>query len=511
MTLYLWNRLGMGSDPRLVLKLNKMGGWNPDPADPTKGSNWEVDYNDEGPTIDWGKMGETPPPPPKDSPVSWSVWNVYDEEKHYYGTISLGSENKGPWKVTDYKNKNNDYLLDRDELKKNFTKVDGKDDHYQLECTKITRPGPPIISNQYWYSGQQNYVEGPARHAQFWVTDYGKDKWSPVTPLVNFPGELNGIQQSTAGPPWGSRAYPIWLWDPPEWKVSGGLGVAYEGLWQIAIQIGSDGRPEYVDPQGEKHGWCETFYLAERLPPLKPYPVPARVPLPWGPDYYSDGQGGGLWGDKEKKKAQLAAKKVEVYLSTKPDPNNPNKQIPDLDWNGVDGLGAYSREIDIMETMWQPDGPQINLGNMGGFTAWNTDAKTGNYGLKPKPLWSDVDVGGAPTKDFIIFGCLIRGDDLWLYAYKGPNVKNERNGQWYCTEKIPKKAAKDPRTNKDYKQKGPFVPYIGTWTNAEKPQGKFVTKYNHFIYLSEDNHQIKGKNPLKDPDCFGWLLNPRYP
>jgi len=61
--------------------------------------------------------------------------------------------------------------------------------------------------------------------------------------------------------------------------------------------------------------------------------------------------------------------------------------------------------------------------------------------LKGKyPQWSEV--GGAPTKDFISYGCLIRGDKLWLYAYQGPT-------QWYCTNAVPKVST--------YDQQNPFA------------------------------------------------------
>jgi hypothetical protein len=96
---------------------------------------------------------------------------------------------------------------------------------------------------------------------------------------------------------------------------------------------------------------------------------------------------------------------------------------------------------------------------------------------------------------------------LWLYAYKGLSEpdknKQIRNNQWYCTEPI-------PQINKDYIQIHPFVPYIGTWTDAENPTdaGKWATQYNRFIYLKEDDPQIKGRNPYDNYDFFGWKLKP---
>jgi hypothetical protein len=46
---------------------------------------------------------------------------------------------------------------------------------------------------------------------------------------------------------------------------------------------------------------AKPFILLKDCRPLKGDPHD----LHWGPDYYSDGQGGGLWGTKEQKKAQL--------------------------------------------------------------------------------------------------------------------------------------------------------------------------------------------------------------
>ena len=30
----------------------------------------------------------------------------------------------------------------------------------------------------------------------------------------------------------------------------------------------------------------------------------------------------------------------------------------------------------------------------------------------------DLDMGGLPMTDFVIFGCLIRNNYLWIYGYK---------------------------------------------------------------------------------------------
>ena len=102
--------------------------------------------------------------------------------------------------------------------------------------------------------------------------------------------------------------------------------------------------------------FCETFYLAERLN-MDP-----------GVANYKDGSGG--------------------------------------------ATGGIGREIDILETKWQPSGPQINLPN-GDNSGWNPNSQYINY-LAGK--WADN--GGAPATEFSTFGALIRDNNLWIYAYK---------------------------------------------------------------------------------------------
>lgn len=150
------------------------------------------------------------------------------------------------------------------------------------------------------------------------------------------------------------------------------------------------------------------------------------------------------------------------------------------DGNGGNGEG-YSREIDIMETKWKPAGPQANCPT-GDNTGW-----TSSFNSKQMGSWSDV--GGAPNPNFVTFGCMIRGDDLWIYAYKPDG------SQWYCTDAIKK-------DNATYQQKGPFVPYIGTWLKGDGSE-LFKTVYNNFVYLPQDNAAVVGKNPLTNPDAFG--------
>jgi hypothetical protein len=376
---------------------------------------------------------------------------------------------------------------------------------------------PPIISNAGWRNGQGNELAEPKAKNNFWVADYGVEHWK-LSP------DDHAIQQLTTGtrnpypPPekyYGSRAYPIRIGKVvPEWPVSGGNGVAWEGCWQIAIKIGS------VKNRVAEAPWCETFYLAERYVTER-YPTDAGdQSFLWGPDYYSDGDGGVGGGTLEERKKGLRTKKVPVTVDESRTGKDAYKQP-----------GAYSREIDIMETRWTPKGPQINLGNRFGYTGWSVYP---DYGLVSPPvnedylkaykkayprwkpranvkpaLWTDVALDPHNgTKDFILFGCLIRGNNLWLYAYKGPTNGSE---QWYCTNAIP---AAFP-----YIQKYPFVPYIGTWTDWTDKDGKhvtpadggFVTKYRDFLYLPEDDPQIKNLNPLRYFSKFGWALKPPKP
>jgi hypothetical protein len=346
--------------------------------------------------------------------------------------------------------------------------------------------GPPIITNEGWSNGQGNTDSKPTVGESFWVQDYGMDeprRWTAGDGAIY---QTTDDLLKPADPPphnLGSRAYPIHIdTGAPTWKVSGGDGgampAAFEGLWQIDIKIGSDGRHD--------NPFCETFYLAERYDPH------------WGPGYYSDGAGG----DYDYKHPENTPKKVPVWST----PTSPT--------------GAYSREIDIMETKWQNGCPQINLQTTkAGGTSWNTTWKDGegekgwlDYGLPITPArplgmppWTEV--GGAPTADFITFGCLIRrdpnpsnkperevGGNLWLYAYKPDNT------QWYCTTAIPK-------LNSGYTQDHPFAAYIGTWCErANKKPGEFKTGYKNFIYLPANDPMITGKNPKDNPGVFGKAL-----
>lgn len=154
--------------------------------------------------------------------------------------------------------------------------------------------------------------------------------------------------------------------------------------------------------------------------------------------------------------------------------------------NYGDGSGSakfLSREIDIMETRWKPDGPQANLPTGGG-------SQYGDFVGMQMGKWDDI--GGLPMKgdDYATFGCLVREDNMWFYGYKP-------NGElWYVSDAIPKDST--------WKQEGPLVPYIGTWGSG--PDGVFDTCYKDFVYVKTDNAAILNKNPKENPEAFGPAL-----
>ena len=284
---------------------------------------------------------------------------------------------------------------------------------------------PPIIINSGWSNGLGNTNSTLITPGSYWVQDYGFDD----TGRWNI--KDGAVYQSTAAssvstsPTFGSRAYPINIINSNYDIDSNAPGTGFDGVWQIDIKIGSNGASNNL--------YCETFYLAE------------RANLAWGSSNYSDGSSGG-------------------------------------------GDAGHSREIDIMETKWNGGsstefGPQVNLPD-GDNTGWNPTSKYLNTRMAD---WSDV--GGAPTSDFVTFGCYINNGNLWFYAYKSDGT------QWYCSDAI-------PMTNKEYDQKYPFVPYIGTWTdNKTSTPGGFETGYKNFVYKTIS--QIGSANPKENPGSFG--------
>lgn len=161
-----------------------------------------------------------------------------------------------------------------------------------------------------------------------------------------------------------------------------------------------------------------------------------------------------------------------------------------LDGNGGGDGKSFGREIDVMETQWQtnPPGPQASLSNHKGGTAWNTTE------IQNLLIGKWTDIGGAPNKDFATYGVLIRDNNLWIYTYKPDG------SVWYCSDAV-------PNTNPSYNQEGNFVAYIGTWRkDPQQTTTGFSTGYNNFIYLSQDDPKIEGKNPKDNPEAFGPAL-----
>lgn len=230
---------------------------------------------------------------------------------------------------------------------------------------------PTVITNDGWTSGMGNSSSQAVSGESFWVIDYGSEngRWT---------AKDGAIYQSTAklsAENVGSRAYPVLLTkSDTDWTYTAGkTGVAMDGLWQIDIKVGSNGKSDSL--------FCETFYLAE------------RSDLKSGTAGYLDDSPGG-------------------------------------------GSGGYGREIDIMETKWNggsstETGPQLNLPNGNSDKAtqmsWNPTAT--QYVNHMPATWASN--GGAPATEFSTFGALIRNDTLWIYGYKTDGTI------WYSTDAIP--------------------------------------------------------------------------
>lgn len=227
---------------------------------------------------------------------------------------------------------------------------------YTIKSTQVVTT-PPIISNN-WENGLDNNNDTLVVPGSYWVQDYGFDdtgRWkADGTAVYQNTDKSPTAEQLT----FGSRAYPIHILDNKYEIDSTAHGIAFDGVWQIDIKIGSDGTHDNL--------YCETFYLAE------------RKNLVWGASNYSDGSDAG-------------------------------------------GPAGHSTEIDIIETKWNGGsitevGPQFNLPN-GGNTGWNIDNEiTKAQGLM-KAQWSQFY--GSPASDFATFGIAILDDGLYFYGYKG--------------------------------------------------------------------------------------------
>ena len=164
--------------------------------------------------------------------------------------------------------------------------------------------------------------------------------------------------------------------------------------------------------------------------------------------------------------------------------------------------GGVGTEIDMMETLWHPDGPQFNLPDAQG-SGWSSSCS----GCRSVQMASWSDIGGLPLtgNNFVTFGVLIRGDQLWTYGYRPDG------SWWYSSPAI--------RRDSTWNQQGEFVPYIGTWPNAGNRDGApvFDTCYKDFVYMPANDPRIAGANPADNHDVFGPALltgalrAPRHP
>ena len=236
---------------------------------------------------------------------------------------------------------------------------------YTIKSTQVI-PTPPVIDNVGWNSGETG-KDPFATPGSYWVQDYNfddKGRWSVKDGAIYQNTDSSTIAEQ---PTYGSRAYPVNILNDNYDIDSLANGVAYNGVWQIDIKIGSTGALN--KQSGGEMQFCETFYLAE------------RVNMMWNNKYYLDGS----------------------------------------DEGGSSAGSQYGREIDIMETSWNGGsktevGPQFNLPN-GKNTGWNINNPITTAKGIMKAQWSQFY--GAPATDFATFGVAILDDGLYFYGYKG--------------------------------------------------------------------------------------------
>jgi len=291
----------------------------------------------------------------------WLVCNIYaaPDSSGYLNTTTIHVKPTGAPQGTDGKGNPDGFLT--------FTYV--KDTlgmpWYTIKSSQVV-PTPPVIDNDGWNSGQTG-KDPFATPGSYWVQDYNfddKGRWSVKDGAVYQNTDSSKVAQQ---PTYGSRAYPVNVLNDKYDIDSLANGVAYDGVWQIDVKIGSTGTLN--KQSGGEMQFCETFYIAE------------RVNMMWNNKYYLDGS-------------------------------------PD---GGSGKGGQYGREIDIMETSWNGGsktevGPQFNLPNTKN-TGWslNNPITTANGIMKAQ--WSEFY--GAPSTDFATFGVAILDDGLYFYGYKG--------------------------------------------------------------------------------------------
>tara|TARA_R100001463_G_scaffold36431_3_gene78700 strand:+ start:835 stop:2235 length:1401 start_codon:yes stop_codon:yes gene_type:complete len=328
------------------------------------------------------------------------------------------------------------------------------DGSYNVEYTKTAIPTPPTTGLIDWSGGQTG--KSPfATPGSYWVQDYNFDDTTRWT--SDGTSTVQGTQQTgnnKYGFNYGSRAYPVNILNDNYDIDNNAYGVGMDGVWQIDIKVGSNGGLKgTLDTL-----YCETFYIAE------------RVNMIWNNKYYLD--------------------------------NSPK--------GGSNKYSQYGREIDIMETKWQPTGPQVNLPNGNSSNpqsqmSWNTDLSGTDGYNHLATVWDSMYTTFPKPTTYATFGVAILSDGLYFYGY------NDKGKQVYCDGPHPQK-------NDGYKQTGPFVPYIGTWTrqnlgscDATDPKctdpfkpgtaGDFSTSYKNFKYATSAS--MGTNNPKDHPELFG--------
>lgn len=321
-----------------------------------------------------------------------------------------------------------------------------------------------IIPND-WNSGMNN-------NGNFWAIDYGSDitnsnnvRWKTVNDTLKISNQYNENDSNNNR---GFRAFPVNLLNNGTIvNYEGGnldslpYGVAFEGLWQMDINI-SDKKSNST--------FTETFYLAERQ---NMFP---------NPDNYMDGAKSRWNNSRGGSEIDIFEALTKIYKETSSgfSINIPYKQ----------SKGDEADEK-VLSHVWNTEYFRHETKDNKGNIKYTYKAKPlGKYDKLNKDNKGNIKYG---SDIFITVGCLIRGDNLWFFAYKP-------NGElFYATEAI-KKSSK-------YIRRYPFVPYISIW-EAEHTDysNSYGTKYTNFVYLKEDDQLIKNFNPKDNPDKFGKIL-----
>ena len=133
--------------------------------------------------------------------------------------------------------------------------------------------------------------------------------------------------------------------------------------------------------------------------------------------------------------------------------------------------------------------------------SWNTDLSGTDGYNKQESTWDKAYTAGFPNATtYATFGVAILDEGLYFYAY-------DDQGNWLYAD------GPHVEKNDSYKQTGPFVPYIGTWTDQDLGKegawkqglpGNFSTSYKNFVYKTVA--EMNGKNPLDNKDAYGPAL-----